>query len=134
MQILVDTHILLWLLFDDERLSKKAKDMIMDPENDIHFSTASIMEIDIKHQKNPKLIPYNAKDISDACIEADLINLPIFNKHIFQMSDLNKKEKAPKHNDPFDLILLSQAKRSYMKFLTHDHMFEYYDEDCIILV
>lgn len=133
MQVLIDTHILIWTLFNDERLSKIAREIVDNPDNEIYYSTASILEIGIKHRKNPKEIPYSSKDISDACLDAGFVNLAIFNKHAFQLDDLNKKDNTPKHSDPFDLLMLAQAKRSYLKFLTHDHAFEYYDEDCIIL-
>lgn len=131
MEILLDTHYLLWYLFDDDRMDKKISEIISDPDNTIFYSTASLWEIDIKHRKHPNIVPYTAKRIADECLEINIENLPIFNKHIYQLSNLNKKEKSPSHNDPFDLILLSQAKRHGMKLLTHDHLFDYYDEDCI---
>lgn len=134
MQVLIDTHILLWTLFDDERLPKKAKEVIEDPDNEIFYSTASVLEIGIKHRKNPKAIPYSSKDISDACLDAGIQNIAIFNKHAFQLDDLKKKKNVPSHKDPFDLLMLAQSKRSRLMFLTHDHAFKYYDEDNIILV
>lgn len=133
MQVLIDTHILLWTLFNDDRLSKKARDIIEDPENEIYYSTASILEIGIKHRKNPKEIPFTSKDISDACLDAGIVNLAVFNKHAFQLDDLKKKENAPHHKDPFDLLMLAQSKRSRLMFLTHDQSFNYYEEDNIIV-
>lgn len=134
MQVLIDTHILIWTLLNDKRLPKKAREIIENPENDIYYSTASIWEIGIKHQKNPTLIPYTSKEISDACLEAGILNLPICDKHIIQLDSINKLENEPVHKDPFDLLMLAQAKRSYLFFMTHDHAFEYYDENNIILV
>ena len=134
MQILIDTHILLWALFNDERLSEDARGLIEDEENEIYYSTASLLEIGIKHRKNSIEFPFTSKDISDACLDAGFENLPIFNKHAFQLDDLNKKDNSPRHKDPFDLLMLAQAKRSRLKFMTHDHLFKYCDEDCIIVV
>lgn len=134
MQVLLDTHYLLWFLFNDPRLNKKATEIISDPDNSIYYSTASLWEIDIKHRKHPNIFPYSAKDIADACLDSDIENLAIFNKHIFQLNDLKTKTDDLNYYDPFDLMLLSQAKRSNMKLLTCDNKYKYYDEECIMRV
>ena len=134
MQILLDTHYLLWYLFDDSRISEEVDELLSNPENNIYYSTASLWEIEIKHMKHPNIVPYTSKQIADACLDTDIENLPIFNKHIFQFNNCKKKNKTPEHNDPFDLVLLAQAKRSGLKLLTHDHAFKYYDEDCLLTI
>ena len=53
MNLLLDTHILIWALTGDDRLPKKACRLILDPDNVIHYSTASIWEIAIKHAAHP---------------------------------------------------------------------------------
>lgn len=131
MQYLLDTHILIWLLFDSKQLPSKVREVVLNPEDKIYYSTASLWEIDIKHNKHPKDFQFTAKEVADLCLDANIENLPIFNKHIYQLSELKKGNKTPKHKDPFDLILLAQAKRSDMKLLSHDHLFEYYNENCI---
>ena len=134
MQILLDTHYLLWFLSGDSRITKEALEIIMNPDNHIYYSTVSLWEIEIKHKKHPDVVPYTSKEISDACLDIDLENLPIFNKHIYQLNNLRKYDNSPSHNDPFDLILLAQAKRSGMKLLTHNHLFKYYDEECLLII
>ena len=49
MKLLLDTHIALWSLTDDARLSEAARALILDPENDIQVSAATLWEIAIKH-------------------------------------------------------------------------------------
>ena len=134
MQILLDTHYLIWFLSGDSRITKETLEIIMNPDNHIYYSTVSLWEIEIKHKKHPDVVPYTSKEISDACLDIDLENLPIFNKHIFQLNNLRKYDNSPSHNDPFDLILLTQAKKSGMKLLTHDHLFKYYDEECLLII
>lgn len=134
MQILLDTHYLLWYLFNDSRITNEVKELISDPENNIYYSTASLWEIEIKHKKHPDIVPYTSKQIADACLDIDIENLPIFNKHIYQINNANKKNDSIEHNDPFDLMLLAQAKRSGLKLLTHDHMFKNYNEDCLLII
>jgi PIN domain nuclease of toxin-antitoxin system len=51
MNLLLDTHIALWAVTDDARLPTKARDLIVDPDNDVWVSAASVWEIAIKHAK-----------------------------------------------------------------------------------
>ena len=55
MNLLLDTHILIWALNDDPRLPKKAKDMILDADNAVYYSSISIWEVSIKHIKKPDI-------------------------------------------------------------------------------
>ena len=48
------------------------------------------------------------------------------------MRTLEKDEFAENHKDPFDWLLLSQAKHEQMRFITHDSMLKHYNEKCII--
>ncbi len=55
-------------------------------------------------------------------------------KHIFTLEKIRRDEDAPRHNDPFDRILLSQSRTENMTFLTHDKLFLGYGETCVLLV
>ena len=57
MNILLDTHILIWALNEDPRLPEKAKEMILDEDNAVYYSSVSIWEIAIKHAKYPNEVP-----------------------------------------------------------------------------
>ena len=56
MKILIDTHIAIWAVLNDPKLPKQAKNIILDEENEIFYSTASIWEITIKHMLHPDKI------------------------------------------------------------------------------
>ena len=60
--------------------------------------------------------------------------LPILNKHVFALKDLRYSDSVPRHNDPFDRIMIAQAKIEEMKFLTHNVLIPYYNEPFIISV
>ena len=60
--------------------------------------------------------------------------LPISNRHTFALGSLKRPDDAPKHNDPFDRLLICQSKTEGMKFLTHDSLLSGYIEECIIYV
>lgn len=134
MNILLDTHELIWALNDDPQLSKQAQDYILDPDNDIYYSTVSIWEVAIKHAIHPDNITFTGDELAKYCAEAGFFNLPVYDKHVFSMETLKRPDDAPKHNDPFDRLLIGQAKAENMTFLTHDSLIPYYNEKCVISV
>ena len=134
MNLLLDTHIAIWALNDDPLLSSKARDLILDPDNTIYYSTVSVWEVLLKHSRRPREIPFNEKDFSESCQEAGFIPLSLSDKHILAVNTLNRSEGAKEHNDPFDRMLLSQAKVENMSFITHDELIPGYNEKCIIPV
>lgn len=52
MNLLLDTHVLIWALTEDARLSEKAREMILDPENTVYYSAVSVWEVSIKHKSS----------------------------------------------------------------------------------
>ena len=125
MKILLDTHIAIWTILDSEELSNTARAMILDENNEIYYSTASVWEITIKH-----MVQYLEK----GCEANGFVSLPIVNKHAVALESLVRPKDAPPHKDPFDRILLAQAKSEGMKFMTHDTLIPYYNESFVISV
>ena len=110
MKYLLDTHILFWSMSDEKKLSEDVLSVINDPENEIYFSSASVWEVVIKHSKNPENMPVNGREFMEACMKAGFITLPIRNNHVLAVDNLRRKEGEPPHNDPFDRLLIAQAK------------------------
>ena len=81
MKILLDTHILLWLLVGDPMLSRSARKILEDARNEIFFSSISIAEIAIKHVKNPELMPVTSEEVRDAALEDNLHELNFESVH-----------------------------------------------------
>ena len=134
MNVLLDTHILLWALSEDKRLSDKAREIIMEPGNAVYYSVVSVWEVAIKHALHPDNVKLTGKELSGYCQEAGFLSLDLRDKHVYALEGIHRDEDAPKHNDPFDRILLSQAKTENMNFVTHDTMFLGYGERCVIIV
>lgn len=134
MNILLDTHELIWALNDDPRLSQKAIEYISDQDNDIFYSTVSIWEVAIKHAIRPDNVEFTGEDLARYCGLAGFMNLPVLDKHIFAMETLQRPADAPEHHDPFDRLLIGQAKAENMTFLTHDSLIPYYNEKCVVSV
>ena len=122
MVILLDTHYVLWSLSGDKRISKAVMDLVEDPEQQVKVSMASIWEIAIKHSLG-KLrlqgdLPVTLGNIRALGFEL----LAIEAEHILTLASLPHH-----HRDPFDRMLIAQAKHKGMHLLTADPHFKLYD-------
>lgn len=134
MNLLLDTHVLIWVLNEDRRLSEKARELILDPDNVIYYSSVSIWEAAIKHAIHPENVTFTGKELSQYCQEAGFLPVGMRNRHVFALETITRADNAPPHHDPFDRMLIAQAKAENMSFLTHDPLLPYYNEKCIISV
>lgn len=134
MNLLLDTHLLIWALNEDPRLSEKARKMILDRGNVIYYSSVSIWEVSIKHANHPENVEFTGKELAKYCTEAGFLPIELKDRHVFALETLIRAEDAPPHRDPFDRILVAQAKAENMFFLTHDELIPYYEEKCIVPV
>ena len=118
MHILLDTHIYLWHVSDDERLSKEARSLILEAES-IHISAASLWEIAIK----VKLGKLNA-DLGRLIAEMEpsgFVELPVTTRHAAEVAKLPLL-----HGDPFDRLLVAQAMSEPLYLVTTDSQLPQY--------
>lgn len=135
MNYLADTHILIWAIIDSPKLSIKARDILLGKDNVIYYSFANIWEIAIKHSLHKSNIPFSSQHFEELCISAGYSLLETNCKHAFMVETLKYADNAPReHRDPFDRLLLAQAKAENMLFLTHDELIPYYNEPYIVSV
>ena len=118
MNLLLDTHILLWWLDDHASLSVKAREAIADMDNLIVLSAAVIWEIRIKQAIGKLKMP---PVFYDAIKQQGFEMLAITSDHAYAVGDLPQH-----HRDPFDRILIAQAMLEGLTLLTHDEMFKKY--------
>ena len=133
MKILLDTHIMLWTMTDDEQLPQKARELIENEDNEIYFSIISLWEIQIKHILHPNQME-NAKVIALYCHISDFEPITLSERAIEILPDLKRPDSAPRHKDPFDKMLICQAVAEEMTFLTHDSLLSDYGVSNIMLV
>lgn len=133
MKILLDTHILLWAMADDEQLPEKARELIQNEENEIYFSIISLWEIQIKHILHPNQME-SAETVAKYCREAEFGMIPLSKSHIGRLPELKRPDSAPRHKDPFDKILICQAITEEMVFLTHDSLIADYGVSNVLVV
>ena len=131
MKLLLDTHIALWSLTDDARLSEAARALILDPENDIHVSAATLWEIAIKHGLNrsgPNAMPIGAADARHLFEASGYGLIPITPEQVLMVQQLPKL-----HADPFDRILIAQALADALRLVTHDALMASYNTQVILV-
>lgn len=134
MKILLDTHILLWKLTESPKLPDKANKVLSNPENSIFYSVVSLWEVAIKYMMTPPKIDVSPAQLISYCREMKFNELVLNAGHVLTLETLTRPEDAPPHKDPFDRMLISQAKAENMIFLTHDALIPYYNEHCIMYV
>lgn len=134
MKILLDTHMLIWLLNGDPQIPQKAKEIIMQNNTEIYFSVISLWEIAIKRISKPNSISHSAQAISDYCKSSGYKLIQLKEESIYKLSELTRSENEPVHKDPFDRMLICQAMTENMNLLTHDSLIKGYDVNNILLV
>lgn len=119
MKLLLDTHALLWALGDVARLAPAARETLDDGRNLVYVSAASLWEIGIKRA----LRKLEAPDGLEAeVLEADFKPLSITLAHAWQAAAL-----PPLHQDPFDRMLVAQARLEGLTIVTRDVQIRAYD-------
>lgn len=134
MKYLLDTHILFWAMSNENKIPERVLAVLNDRENAIFFSSASVWEVVIKHEKSPQKMPVSGQEFLDGCLNAGFIPLSVEVNHVLTVSNLHRKNDAPHHNDPFDKLLISQAKIEGMTLITHDSLLDGYAENCVMTI
>lgn len=118
MNYLLDTHILIWWLSSSNQLPQKAYKLLDDQKNTFFVSSASAWEITIKKSIGKLQTP---NDLIYQMENNNLMPLVISLEH-----SLNVEKLRFHHKDPFDRMLISQAKLENLMILTHDKIFKKY--------
>ena len=122
MRLLLDAHAALWFFQADSRLPASARERIEEAGTDAHVSVASIWEIAIKVSLNKLTLPDEFETLFPSSIaESGLTLLPISVPHLAAVRRLQHH-----HRDPFDRLLIAQAKVEGMTLVTCDPHFPAY--------
>ncbi len=122
MKILLDTHVFLWYISGDDRISHEMAQTIRRPENEVYLSVVSLWEVIIKYQLGKMPLPQSPE-----------IYLPTQRqRHLFRSLEVDEAsvkqliQLQPLHNDPFDRLLICQALAHGMTIATVDnHVWAY---------
>lgn len=116
MKLLIDTHIVLWWALGDEKLSKAGQAILDDQRNVGAVSVASVWEVAIKSSLGRGLpTGITAERFSDLIEEAGFELKDIRKSHALEVEKLDAR-----HGDPFDRLLVAQARVEGLTLLTHD--------------
>jgi PIN domain nuclease of toxin-antitoxin system len=126
MQLLLDTHVAIWALANDRRLTSSARALILDSANSISVSAVSVWEVAIKHALGRGDMPISGAQA-----------LAYFRRAGYQLVDVTPEHAAAVeglpaiHADPFDRLLVAQALHEPMRLVTHDQMVAAYSSSII---
>ena len=123
MKYLLDTHIFVWWITDNDRLKEIIRDKISEKNNEIFLSSASIWEIMIKSKLNKIQLPDYPGTFIKEQIALNAINiLNITPEHAIETYVLPEI-----HKDPFDRMLIAQSKVENLTIITTDSFIKKYD-------
>lgn len=116
MNLLLDTHCFIWWDSDPNKLSPRSLALCEDPANDLFLSVASLWEIQIKHQLGKIILRAPIQRLlADQQASNGISLLPIQANHVFEVGTLPQL-----HSDPFDRILIAQARIEGLRLISHD--------------
>ncbi|WP_375562500.1 type II toxin-antitoxin system VapC family toxin [Bernardetia sp. OM2101] len=121
MNILLDTHALIWFFEGDKKLSNKARKTIQEPKNTIFVSVVSFWEIVIKISIDKLEMDLSMEELQKLVWENGIQILPIKIEHTFLLRNLPYF-----HKDPFDRLLFVQASSENMNLVSCDVIFDDY--------
>lgn len=116
MKLLLDTHVWLWWNTDPERLAAAARRQIADARNEVFLSAASVWEMAIKRRSGKLPLPEPvASYVARRLAADDVAALPVSVDHAAAVESLELL-----HRDPFDRLLIAQARHEGLRLLTVD--------------
>ncbi len=122
MKLLLDTHIFLWYITDDNHLPAKVRDSIQDWNNEVYLSVVSIWEITIKYQLGKLSLPQTPDTyLPEQRQRHQIVSLPLDEDSVRKLIGL-----PPYHRDPFDRMLICQALAHGLILVTVDEAIHAY--------
>jgi PIN domain nuclease of toxin-antitoxin system len=127
MRVLLDTHAFLWAAGGSERLSPTALAVLEGPEHELLFSAASAYEIGVKVSRGRLELPDAAEAfVATRVAVFELRELPVTTAHALAAAAL-----PAHHRDPWDRLLVAQARAERVPILTADHWIRQYDVETL---
>ena len=127
MRALLDTHVFLWAIIEDRRLSRAHREIYRDAASELYLSVASIWEMLIKSALGKLPLPAPAAPYIARQMEANRVDsLPIRLPHLIALEEL-----PPVHRDPFDRMLVAQARAEGIPIVSSDPELRKYDVEVL---
>lgn len=123
MRLLIDTQAILWFQESNQKLSPRAKDIILNKDNECLISVASLWEMAIKVGLDKLHIDMGFENFPKFLVQHDFDILGITQQHILGLLTLPKFDH---HKDPFDRLLIAQAISEDLTIISADRHFDSY--------
>lgn len=120
---LLDTHVLIWWWTDSPRLGMQARAVLQDPDSALFLSAVSVWEIAVKRKAGRLGL---IGELDELAADPDFKPLPIMWQHAVLVESL-----PDLHTDPFDRMLVAQAKHEGLVLITADHAVQAYPVDLL---
>lgn len=130
MDLLLDTNILLFMAYEPDKLKQEVVELLEDTEKTLCFSSASVWEVVIKSGLNKPDFDVDPEQFRDGLFEAGLIEIPVKSEHTLVVADLPEKL----HKDPFDRLIVAQAKHNKLPLITSDSKLIEFVSDYITII
>jgi PIN domain nuclease of toxin-antitoxin system len=121
LNLLLDTHVLLWAVAGTKRLPTSAKRLLNDPLHQLVFSAVSMWEVAIKAQLGKPGFQFDPRLVRRALLQAGYLELALTGEHALAVAGL-----PPIHKDPFDRILIAQCSVEGYTLVTADPVIAQY--------
>lgn len=122
MNLLLDTHVVIWFITDDKKLPQKIKSIVENTNNSVFVSLASLWEMAIKHSLKKLTLKSDLKEIFQKIQDSGIEVLPISPEHILESSTLPFH-----HRDPFDRMLIAQTTFEGLQLVSKDNWVKRYE-------
>ncbi len=127
MKLLLDIHVFIWMHAEPDRLSRRARELLVDADSELHLSVVVAWEIGIKLARERLTLPEPLDEyVMSRAQRARMSLLPIGLAHVLEAVSL-----PPHHADPFDRMLVAQARAESLTLLTADPWIARYDIDIV---
>jgi PIN domain nuclease of toxin-antitoxin system len=123
LNLLLDTHILLWAAGQPEKLSPSARALLLDPAHELHFSPVSLWEVSIKRTLGRTDFQADPRRLWRMLLANGYRELPVTSEHTVAVDGL-----PPLHKDPFDRLLLAQSSVEGFELVTADNALTAYGD------
>lgn len=124
MKFILDTHLLLWWLAGSPKLPASARGLIADPGNTVFVSAVSLWEIWLKQSLGKLKLPSNFQEVLAG---ESFEHLPLAGSHTIELARLPWR-----HRDPFDRMLIAQARTCKLQLLTADETIASYGDPVLL--
>lgn len=122
--MLLDTNVGVWLIFEPHQVPAATRELLRRKAATTFFSAASLWELSIKEASGK--LPYKTASVFDELLEYGFTELPVRARHGIEAGRLPRH-----HGDPFDRLLIAQARLEGLRLVTSDGQMKKYDVDLL---